>query len=435
MNGDNLRKGWCPGTLRPMETGDGLLVRVRPSGGIVSSSTARVLAECAEAYGNGLLDLSNRANIQIRGVSGDTFPVLIERLQSAGLVDDNEVAESVRNIIMAPLGGVDPTALIDPRGLVFELENRLKNFNHAADIPSKFGFSIDDGGVFSLWSQGADIRLEAVADGGTGESAIAIGINGSERVVIVPLEKAVEAGFKFLDAFLVLSRKSVEPVRRMAQLVGHLGDGVIFDEAGFTSEVFRPHLARTTQVKLGFQSDGEMTYLALGVPFGRLNSRMLRTLAGLAELNGSRELRLTPWRSVLLPGIAAGNPDEVFAQLGGEFIVDADDPLLGVASCPGSPACKNGSTRTQDDARDLAPLAKKLNMSGTGLHVSGCRKGCARATSSDITLVGRDGRYDVVLSGRAGDDPSHFGLTFEQVRDYLGHMNAAMDGAFEKVAL
>ena len=23
------RKGWCPGALRPMETGDGLLVRVR----------------------------------------------------------------------------------------------------------------------------------------------------------------------------------------------------------------------------------------------------------------------------------------------------------------------------------------------------------------------------------------------------------------------
>lgn len=435
MSDGLLRRGWCPGALRPMETGDGLLVRVRPSGGIVSSAAARVLADCAETYGNGLLDLSNRANIQIRGVSGDTFPMLIERLQSAGLVDDNEVAESVRNIIMSPLGGVDPTALIDPRGLAFELENRLKNFVHGSEIPSKFGFSIDAGGVFSLWSQGADIRLEAVADGGTGESAIAIGINGSERVVIVPLEKAVEAGFKFLDAFLVLSRKSVEPVRRMVQLVGHLGDGVIFEEAGFHSEVFRPHLARTTQIKLGFQSAGEMKYLALGVPFGRLNSRMLRTLAGLAELNGSSELRLTPWRSVLLPGIAAGDTDKVFAQLGGEFIVDADDPLRGVASCPGSPACKNGSTRTQDDARDLAPLAKKLNMSGTWLHVSGCRKGCAKASVSDVTLVGSAGRYDLVLAGRAMDIPVQYGMTLDDVKRTLGALIAAKRDESKKVNL
>ena len=187
MNGNSLRKGWCPGALRPMETGDGLLVRVRPSGGIVSSAAARVLAYCADSYGNGLLDLSNRANIQIRGMSGDSFPMLIERLQSAGLVDDDEMTESVRNIMMAPLGGVDPTALIDPRGLVSELEHRLKNFVHAFDIPSKFGFSIDDSGVFSLWSQGADIRLEAVSDGGTGEPAIALGINCSERIVVVPL--------------------------------------------------------------------------------------------------------------------------------------------------------------------------------------------------------------------------------------------------------
>ena len=336
---------------------------------------------------------------------------------------------------MAPLGGLDSTALIDPRGLVSELEHRLKNFIHVSDIPSKFGFSIDDGGVFSLWSQGADIRLEAVSDGGTGEPAIAIGINGSERIVVVPLETAVDVAFRFVDAFLLLSVKCSEPVRRMAQLVGHLGDESIFEAAGFALERLRPHVARTMSVKLGFQSCGEMKYLALGVPFGRLTSRMMRTLAGLADLNGSGELRMTPWRSVLLPGIAAGDHDKVFAQLGGEFIVDADNPLLRVASCPGSPACKNGSTRTQDDARALALLAKNLTMSGTGLHVSGCRKGCARAVSSDVTLVGRDGRYDVVLSGRAGDNPSQFGLTFEQVREYLGNVNAAMDGACEKVAL
>ncbi len=27
---ETMRRGWCPGTLRPMATGDGLLVRLHP---------------------------------------------------------------------------------------------------------------------------------------------------------------------------------------------------------------------------------------------------------------------------------------------------------------------------------------------------------------------------------------------------------------------
>ena len=31
----HLRKGWCPGALRPMQSGDGLLLRVQAEGGFV----------------------------------------------------------------------------------------------------------------------------------------------------------------------------------------------------------------------------------------------------------------------------------------------------------------------------------------------------------------------------------------------------------------
>src|SRR5205807_2445626 len=58
-----LRKGWCPGARRPMQARDGLLVRLRISGGIVTAAALRGLAQAGRAHGNGLFDLSARANL------------------------------------------------------------------------------------------------------------------------------------------------------------------------------------------------------------------------------------------------------------------------------------------------------------------------------------------------------------------------------------
>jgi hypothetical protein len=81
------RRGWCPGALRPMPTGDGLLVRVRVPECRLSSQSAEALAEAAETCGNGAIDLSARANLQIRGVSDATLADLHRRLDALGLLD------------------------------------------------------------------------------------------------------------------------------------------------------------------------------------------------------------------------------------------------------------------------------------------------------------------------------------------------------------
>ena len=66
-------KGWCPGALRPMRTGDGLLVRLRLSGGVLTAATARAVADLAARFGNGLAQLllpeSVRISATVAGVS------------------------------------------------------------------------------------------------------------------------------------------------------------------------------------------------------------------------------------------------------------------------------------------------------------------------------------------------------------------------------
>jgi precorrin-3B synthase len=125
MSAASQLKGWCPGALRPMLSGDGYLVRLRISGGVVSAIAARAIADCAQRYGNGLLDLSARANLQLRGVSEENLSAVVEALQAQGLIDASGEAEAVRNVLASPLAGLAPDAAFDIRPHLRALERQL----------------------------------------------------------------------------------------------------------------------------------------------------------------------------------------------------------------------------------------------------------------------------------------------------------------------
>ena len=77
-------KGWCPTLAKPMESGDGLLVRMNILSGVIEASTAREVAKLAEHYGNAQLDLTSRGNLQIRGVSEENYTALYHALSALG---------------------------------------------------------------------------------------------------------------------------------------------------------------------------------------------------------------------------------------------------------------------------------------------------------------------------------------------------------------
>ena len=108
MSAPSLVKGWCPGARRPMESGDGLIVRVRPHGGSLPVASLGALADAASRFGNGQIDLTRRANLQIRGVTEAALGPLWDALARLGLLDDSAEAEAIRNIAINPLAGIDP---------------------------------------------------------------------------------------------------------------------------------------------------------------------------------------------------------------------------------------------------------------------------------------------------------------------------------------
>lgn len=403
----SLRRGWCPGALRPMRTGDGLLVRLRITGGIVPVELARAIAAAAGRHGNGLLDLSGRANLQIRGVSDATLPGLIERLAALGLLDDEPDAEAVRNVLASPLAGLAPDALLDIRPIVRLLERRLAGDPALRGLPSKFGFLVDDGGSPGLADARADIRFDAVPgpDGpliriGLGGTATSARFAGACRPDEVP---AVAARL----AAAVLARPSGEDgPQRLVHGARDLPAAAFRDMA-----VLVPASSVREAPPIGPFAVGSIAVVGLGAPFGRFTAESLAGIAAAAETAGATELRLTPWRVVLVPNPAPERIDALLAACEPHAITRPDDARLAVTTCAGAPGCERATTPTHEDARALAGTARALAPHGVTLHLSGCRKGCARPEATAATLVGDEGRYGLVLDGGAADAPVLFRLS------------------------
>lgn len=414
-----MRKGWCPGVRRPMASGDGLLVRVRAQAGRLSLDQAAAIAEGAALYGNGAIDLSQRANLQIRGVSpngvGKTAPLaaLTARLDAVGLVDRDATGEAVRNVIVAPLSGIDPDA-VDLVEIAQELEHRLASEANLHALPGKFGFALCGGGAFPLGAVSADLRLDAKPNG-----VWTIALQGDTAVASVAPSGAVAVLLRLARLFLA-ERAGGARVRRMGDWVAAIGAEAIFRRAGLEpvpAMTTRPALRRPIgALTLG----GELCAVGLGLPFGRIAATALAHLIDEARAVGVTELRLSPDRALVLP--VDGEADAQFllavgAMLG--LVIDPADPLLAIDACPGAPACAAAQTATRAHAMDLAAqLGPRPGAAPDAapeghptVHVSGCAKGCARHTAADVTLVaGADGRYDLILGGRVGDPPVATGI-------------------------
>ncbi len=297
-------KGWCPGVLRPMESGDGLIVRVRPWCGAFTLAEAGALADAAEKFGNGLIDLTRRANLQIRGVTPETLPGLQKALGETGMLDEDAESEAVRNVMVGPFAGADA------RALAAELSQALVGDRGLHGLPAKFGWIVDEAAAASIVDQRADVALCQLEDG--------VALRGrADWLGRVPREQAVAAA-------LAVARGERPAVTALARtpVNGPIAPGI-------------------------------------AAPFGRVEATQFRALLSLAAQAGAGEVRLSPWRTLYfsrpVPGVEA---------LG--LIVDENDPLLRIDACPGAPSCRSSTVDTRLAARRVVAkgFAGTVHVSG-----------------------------------------------------------------------
>ena len=416
------RKGWCPGALKPMETGDGLLARVRVPRGRLSLDQAAALAEAAVRCGNGVIGLSARANLHLRGLSERTLPDLHARLKEIGLIDADPEVERLRNVVASPLDDLDPHALLDLGPSVAALETRLSEDKRLRQLPAKFSFVLDAQGRLPLGDVDADIRFEASRDG-----TLAVYLAGDDILAAqCAPEETVDVAARLGFAFIALADVGQAAPRRMRALVEREGAEAIFAKAALRAKPCkRPQRRAALRDVIGAHAYGADFVVGAAVAFGEIESVHLEALIDDARALGAISLRLTHWRAFLIAGLDRGGAESLvhsMADLG--FIVDADDPRVRIAACPGAPACMHGHRSVRDDATRWAATLPKGD--GVILHVSGCTKGCARPAATAATLTATATGYDLVLGGRAGDPPARRGLSGAEVMQLLANEGAEM---------
>ena len=360
-----IAKGWCPSALRPMQSGDGLLVRVKPKYGMLNSKQLLVLADCSDKFGNGLLDITSRTNVQIRGINEKNYSNLILKLQTEELVSDSDKLDRL-NIIVPPF--------IQKNSLLWRCASQIySSVEMLPFLPEKFGFCIDHHESRYLSDDLGDLFIEAVSG-----SKLMLRCAGMKEAFYTNENNLMNDIKKIVEWYLEIQNvQKNERAMRMRDVV---------EQNNFPWETIKKIKEPFSQkITVGrYQSK-----FILAAPFGQLKSEHLRKLAA-----ANKTVQFTVNKMLIVESL----PD---TNLG--LINEPQDNRLKMNVCPGAPHCSSATIKTRNLAESLAHQEEFII--GTNVHISGCSKGCASPNSKEICIVGNEGRFDIVEKGYAWDKP------------------------------
>jgi precorrin-3B synthase len=407
--------------------------------------------------------LTNRANLQVRGVRSGHEAALIAALVDAGLgpvrttgavdassllsatsadASDSSVAsrlgaaDDVRNVMVSPLAGHDPFALFDTRSLGAELLTLLQTDTRFVGLSPKFALLLDGGERLARLDHPHDVWLAATqAEDGVrfvfGLAGCPPGMTDADTTgalaAVLPAQ-VTDLVRALLHTFLDLAAADATRMRHL--LATHSVDALLQHAQTYVDFPLSrdPSLANWKRgtaadaaLRLGAHAQRVVGMLHVGgqPPLGRLDAITLRGLAMLSQRQGNGTLRMTPWQSVLLPDIAANTASSALAEMNALGLAcDPAQPLTRLIACAGSTGCVKSFADTKADALLLADRLP----AGVDVHLSGCSRSCAAAHCAPYTLLAvAPGIYDLYRR----DGQPGFGscvahqLTIEQAADML----------------
>lgn len=360
----------CPGVLRLHPAQDGALARIRVPGGALSPSQVRAVSVAA-TLGNGLVELTSRANLQVRGLPADCGGELARLLAGGGLLPSG-AHERVRNVLASPLAGRHAHARLDTDAVVTGLDRGLCGDPSLANLPGRFLFAVDDGSGLAF-AHRADVALAA-----EGRGELRLLLAGRPTSMVVAAEDAPALALEAARAFLRLRERRDDRAWRVEELGG--GPGALAREIGAGLESSTVDRARSTLAPgVHAQRDGCFAITALA-PLGRLEQEVVEGLADLGE-----GIRLSPWRTLTVVDVDPTRVESLEAELAGRgLVVVLESGWDGLSACAGLGAC----AKARVDVR--AAAARRAAVRGPGdppEHWSACERRCGEPGGVALTVA------------------------------------------------
>jgi precorrin-3B synthase len=406
-----MRRGACPSLSTPMMTGDGLLVRLRPEKSGFALAELTAIADAAALCGNGILEITARGNLQIRGLTAQTVPLLSQKIADAGIA----IAEGLA-IETPPLAGLDPAEIADAVVVADRLRAAVAAHQPPLALAPKLSVVVDGGGQLNLGAVTADIRLRAVQTNGQARWLMALAGTETTARQIAVLEDAavVPAVMDILKNLAAIGRHA-----RARDIVGAVATRWA---TTFNLDEIAPMVPAPSTAGIHDLGD-ERSVLGIGLPFAQIHAHSLGTLLEALDILGATEIRLAPGHALMVLRIA---PDQIGAAqalaLGHGLRAFPRDPRNHIAACAGIGACVSARIDTRAVAQMVVDTAPALLDGSLTVHVSGCAKGCAKPSASALTITAAPTGYGLVVNGPASEAPNAY-IEENNMRTALEHLD------------
>lgn len=425
----------CPGIYKLSEMNDGLLARLRIPGGTLSSDQARCLALAAKNFGNGTIDITNRANLQLRSIKPNKQSTLIDYLQKHKLAPDEQHYDRLRNITIDPLSGL-VAERVDCRPLAKELEQRLKTLKSPDQFSAKLSIIIDGGGPTNISALPHDFAFQATMalpltkeDQPQAENLyFRFLLCGIQTGLLIERDHLVSTVLQFFENLRQIeARKEQGSASYKDEHIDRLREDqsgnlrpktllnnmppeqltklLIKDISSIRKEAKGKNNKVPAQQKLNRpeyitqQKSDDVFTVNLVSPTSRLQYFQLQGLAELADEFGRGELRLTSWQAVMLPYIKEKNLDKVWERSEAmALLTQQTEQNLQIISCIGSEGCIHAGFETRLKSLDIREnLTDLVSLNPVTIHLSACEKGCATRQKTDYLIMQKRGSDQLTL--------------------------------------
>jgi len=408
------------------------MMRIRMPNGFVRSDQLRTIAELSRRLGNGVLDITTRQQIELRGFVLDSIPAIWDLLDGVDLRSLQTGIDNVRNINGCALAGLTPHELLDASPVVHELDRIIiggQGNPEFTNLPRKCNITVTGCLDNCTHNESQDIALVPAKKGerlgfnvlvggkmGSGGFTIASHLNVfveayQAAAVVLELIKIFrdygprEARSKCRFAFLI-EKWGIPKLR--AELTTRMGYELAFRGREMRSSHHADHIGLTSQKQHGLVAVG------LCVPTGRVNPEQLDELATLAETYGDGEIRLTTGQNAVIPNVPAHRATALSNEPLLKQLSPRPSPFVrGLVACVGTDYCNLALIETKSRAVELSQALQERMGAGAKpltIHWSGCPAGCGNHEAADIGFRGFKTKIDgklvdavaVYVGGRTG---------------------------------
>ncbi len=411
------------------------MIRVRIPGGLTDASQIHTLGEISKNFGNGVIDITTRQQIQLRGLKIEDTPQVFELMDNVGLTSIQTGQDNVRNIMGCPVAGLNPKEVLDASSVLMDLNRHIQGNRTFTDLPRKFNAMISGCADNCHHAETQDLALiPAERKDSLGERKgfnVLVGGklgSGGYRIaspldVFVTQEEVVEVCSELILTYRDNGSREIRTQNRLAFLIDEWGEerfrrelemrlGRSLDRAGTDLR----NNETSKHIGIYRQKQSSMNYIGIRIVVGRISAEKLIGLAEVAEQYGNGEIRLSPAQTMIIPNVADGILGEALEHpLLKEFLYYPSGVSQDLVSCVGNDYCHLATIETKSRAVEVATKLEKTlkDTVPISMHWSGCPASCGNHLIADIGLLGKrikvgkevvDG-VDIFMGGRTGKHP------------------------------